>query len=87
MPSASSISRMHRIYRDGLVYRVMFIGLDVTQVRQLAEEVQKKEEENRSMLDRVAQTAGATGRSQGRTRSLVLGSDCRWRSPAGPDRR
>jgi hypothetical protein len=35
----------------------MFICRDVTQVRQLAEEVQKKEEENRSMLDRVAQIA------------------------------
>ena len=45
------------IYREGLVHRVMFICRDVTQVRQLAEEVQKKEEENRSMLDRVAQIA------------------------------
>ncbi len=39
------------------MHRVMFICRDVTQVRQLAEKVQKKEEENRSMFDRIAQIA------------------------------
>src|SRR5688500_20307221 len=45
------------IYQQGVIDRVMFICRDVTELRQLSEEVQRKEEENRTMIERVAQVA------------------------------
>ncbi len=45
------------IYRDSVVHRVMFVCRDVTRVRELAVEVERKGEQNRSMLERIAQIA------------------------------